>query len=128
MTSLFIAAGICSFLAVGHVWWGFVHPFRVLSETEIDEVVPGSLHACWYHVSVVFGVTAACCIYHVTVEKLSFDLMLVLWILNFLCWACYLGVLYAYPKLWRVGWGQVVLIAVVLGILGSYLNVAASAA
>lgn len=128
MAPLLIAAGICLFLSVGHVWWGFVHPFRAIAESEIDEVVPASLHACWYHVSIVFFVTAACCIYHAAVSDLSFDLMAVLWILNLLCWLCYLGVLYAYPKLWRLAWGQVVLIGVVLGMLGWHLRFAASAA
>ena len=128
MTPLLIVAGICLFLSVGHIWWGFVHPFRVLAEADVDEVVPASLHACWYHVSIVFLVTAGCCVYHVSASALSVDAFAILWILNLLCWLCYLGVLFFYPRLWRFAWGQVVLIAVVLGSLGWYLNVAASAA
>ncbi|NQU36274.1 MAG: hypothetical protein HQ526_01600 [Actinobacteria bacterium] len=128
MTPLLIAAGICLFLSVGHVWWGLVHPFRVLADAEIDEVVPASLHACWYHVSIVFFVTAGSCVYHAMIARLSLDVFAVLWIMNLLCWLCYLGVLWAYPRLWRIAWGQVVLIAIVLVLLGWDLNGTVSAA
>lgn len=122
MAPLLIAAGICAFLAVGHVWWGFVHPFRVLAANEVDEVVPASLHACWYHVSVVFLVTAGACVHTAAVAPLSRDALSLLWLLNFLCWLCYLGVLWFHPKLWRIAWGQVLLIAIVLGSLGWHIR------
>ena len=128
MTPLLIASSICLFLSVGHIWWGLVHPFRALQVADIDEVVPASLHACWYHVSIVFFVTAASCVYHVAASPLSIDLFAVLWILNFLCWLCYLGVLYFYPRLWRIAWGQVLLIAIVLVSLGWHLGSNAAAA
>ena len=128
MIALPIVVLICLFLSAGHIRWGLDHPFRILRESTIDEVVPASLHACWYHVSVVFLVTALACLTHMAALPLSTDAFVLLWLLNFLCWLCYLGTLYFFPGLWKAVWPQIVLIAIVLGSLGWFLVVNPSSA
>ena len=50
-----------------------------------------------------------------------------LWVIIFGCGITYLGVVYAYPSMRKLGWGQILLILILLITLGLQANGAANA-
>ena len=107
----------CLILCFGHIGWGIIHPFKAIKASDIDPVVPASLHACWYHISIIFFATAALLIWHLVVAPVSLDLLVLLGLLILGGWLTYLGTLLFYPKLWRIAWFQMALIPILLGCL-----------
>ena len=118
MNPFLVVAVTCTILAFGHVWWGIVHPLPALKKLDPDPIVIASYHACWYHISVVFLVSAVLNVWHVYYSQLPVEVLWVLWVIIFGCWLAYWGVLVRFPALWRVAWGQMALIALVLASLG----------
>ena len=114
MIPFYVVIAACLVLGTGHVGWGIIHPFKELRDSNAGLVVRASLHACWYHITVIFYLTAAILLWHVAVAPVSIDVMYLLCVLIFLCWLCYLGALLAFPQFWRIAWFQIVLIAVLL--------------
>jgi hypothetical protein len=109
---------VVAFVALGHIWWGFVHPMPALRKLNADPIIVASYHSCWYHISVVFLVTAACMLWHFYTAALSIQAMWILWVTIFGCWLSYWGVLLNVPTFWRIAWGQMALIALLLLSLG----------
>jgi hypothetical protein len=101
-------------LAFGHVWWGRQVPLKELERLGNPVPILASYHACWYHISIVFLVTAAVSAAHALTSWRNPELLWVLWIIVFGCWVTYLGVVYAYPSMRRLGWGQITLMLVLL--------------
>ena len=118
MMAFYVVIAACLILGTGHIGWGIIHPFKALRESNADLVVRASLHACWYHISVIFYATAGLLLWHVAVSPISTDLMTLMWVLIFFCWLCYLGALILFPQFWRIAWFQMVLIVVLLLSLG----------
>ena len=114
MNPFLVVAIVCTILAFGHVWWGIVHPLPALKKLNPEPVVTASYHACWYHISVVFLVSAGICLWHVYFARMPVEVLWVAWVMIFGCWLAYWGVLIKWPVLWRIAWGQMALIALVL--------------
>lgn len=104
----------CVILGLGHIGWGIIHPVRAMKKSDLDEVIPASYHACWYHISLIFFTTAGVSVWHLAVNQISTDVLVVLGFLIFGCWLTYLGTLLYYPKLWRIAWFQMALIPFLL--------------
>lgn len=113
-----IVITIASILAVGHIWWGKQVPLKNLAELGNPIPVLASYHACWYHISIIFGFTAVASAAHLLTSWANSELLWALWIIIFGCWLTYLGVVYRYPSMRRLGWGQITLIFVLLIALG----------
>ncbi len=109
---------IALFLALGHIWWGRQIPLKALEALGNPIPVVASYHACWYHVSIVFLVTALVAGAHVLSAWRNPELLWALWLIVFGCWLSYLGVVYAYPSMRRLGWGQILLMLILLINLG----------
>ena len=109
-------------LAIGHVWWGKQHPLKKLDELGNPVVVLASYHACWYHISIVFFATAVVSILDLAGTDISSQLFWLMLVIIFGCWVTYLGVLYHYPSMRKLGWGQVVLILILMVNLGVLAN------
>lgn len=112
--SFYVVIAACLILGTGHVGWGIIHPFRELKDSDAGLVVRASLHACWYHITVIFYSTAGVLAWHMGIEAVSLQVMALLWILILFCWFCYLGALLAFPQFWRIAWFQMVLIVILL--------------
>jgi hypothetical protein len=105
----------CLVLGIGHIGWAFVYPLKALKAANVDPVITASLHACWYHISLIFFATAGLLVWHLTVQVISSGVLVLLGALIFSCWLTYLGTLLFHPKLWRIAWFQMILIPVLLG-------------
>mgnify|MGYP003320802878 FL=1 len=114
MTPLIVVTVSCLILGFGHIGWGIIHPVKAMRDSGIDQVVPASFHACWYHVSLIFFATAGLIIWHLAVASVNPDLFVLLGFLIFGCWLTYLGTLLFYPMLWRIAWFQMGLIPFLL--------------
>jgi len=112
----------CLILGIGHIGWAFVYPLKALKSAKVDPVITASLHACWYHISLIFFATAGMLIWHLAVAPVSTNLLMLLGALIFGCWLTYLGTLLFYPKLWRIAWFQMALIPILLGNLAYGIN------
>jgi hypothetical protein len=117
--AFYIVITACLILCVGHVGWGIIHPFKAAKDSNTPPVFLASLHACWYHISILFFVTAALLSWHLLVDAVSVDVMMLLWVLIFGSWLSYLATLLFFPQLWRIAWFQMVLIVVLLASLAS---------
>ena len=109
---------IAVILAFGHVWWGRQVPLKEMERLGNPVPIVASYHACWYHISIVFLVTAAASAAHALTSWRNPELLWALWIIVFGCWVTYLGVVYFYPSMRRLGWGQITLMLVLLVSLG----------
>ena len=113
---------ISLFLAVGHIWWGMRHPVKEIRQLGNPTKVIASYHACWYHISIVFLAAAVVVLIDLVFGTISNQLLWGLWAIIFGCWLTYLGVVAAYPSMRRLGWGQILLILVLLVNLGILAN------
>ena len=109
---------IALFLAVGHIWWGRRVPLRALEALGNPVQIVASYHACWYHISILFLVTAIVSGAQLLSSWRNPEVLWVLWAVIFGCWLTYLGVVYVYPSMRKLGWGQILLILVLLISLG----------
>ena len=114
-------------LAVGHIWWGLQHPVREIRKLGNPTTVIASYHACWYHISIIFLTAAVVVVIELIFGGVSSQLLWGVWAIIFGCWLTYLGVVAAYPSMRKLGWGQIVLILILLVILGIVANDPAAA-
>jgi len=115
VTAYLIALTACLVLGIGHIGWGIAHPFKALAESNAPSIVAASLHACWYHISIIFIMTAGFQIWHLAVTPVSLGILSVMWALIFLCYLTYWGALLYFPENWPAAWGQMVIIPILLG-------------
>ncbi len=114
MSPFIITIATCLILGVGHIGWGNVHTVKALKASNAEAVVIASYHACWYHISIIFLTTAGYLAWHLWVAPVSSAPLLLLWGLIFACYLTYWGALIAYPELWPIAWGQMVVIPILL--------------
>ena len=114
MIPFIIVIVCCLILGSGHIWWGMVHPVKAMSSSNVDDVVPASYHASWYHISLIFFTTVGVIVWHLAVSEVAVGVVEVLGFLIFGCWLTFLGTLLYYPKLWRIAWFQMALIPFLL--------------
>lgn len=105
-------------LAFGHIWWGIQHPLKELQRLGNPTKVVASYHACWYHISIIFLASASVIALSLFQGSVWSQTLWVLWAIIFGCWITYLVVVYRYPSMRKLGWGQIVLILVLLVNLG----------
>ena len=122
-----LVIAISLFLAVGHIWWGMTYPVKEIRELGNPTTTIASYHACWYHISIVFLVTAIVIAINLVFGTISNQLLWGLWAIIFGCWLTYLWVVAAYPSMRKLGWGQIGLILVLLVNLGLVANDPAAA-
>lgn len=118
MISAILIIVISLVLAIGHVWWGKQIPLKHLEELGNPIPVVASYHASWYHISIIFLVTAVVSGAQAFTSWSNAEVLWVLWIIIFGCWTTFLGVVYAYPMMRKLGWGQIALIIILLINLG----------
>ncbi len=114
MSPLIITIATCLILGIGHIGWGQAHTVKELKASNAAPVVTASYHACWYHISIIFLTTAGYLLWHLLVAPVPVGHLLLLWGLIFGCYLTYWGALIAYPQLWPIAWGQMVVILVLL--------------
>ena len=117
-----LAIAISLILAFGHIWWGKQHPLKELQRLGNPTTTLASYHACWYHISIVFLVCAGLVLANLVNRSISSQTLWVVWTIIFGCWLTYLGVVYRYPSMRKLGWGQIVLIFILLVNLGIVAN------
>ena len=118
MISGILVVVISLFLAFGHIWWGNRVTLKALEEVGNPVRIVASYHACWYHISIIFVVTAVASGLHMFSSWSNAGVLWVLWGIILGCWITYLGVVYAYPSMRKLGWGQILLILILLINLG----------
>lgn len=118
MISGILVIAISLFLALGHIWWGKRVTLKELAALGNPIPVVASYHACWYHISIVFVATAVASGLHIFSSWSNAGVLWVLWVIILGCWITYLGVVYAYPSMRKLGWGQILLIFILLINLG----------
>ncbi len=114
MSPFIVTIATCLILGIGHVGWGNAHTVKELKASNAAPVIIASYHACWYHISIIFLTTASYLIWHIWVSPVSVEPLLLLWGLIGACYLTYWGALLAYPQLWPIAWGQMVIIPVLL--------------
>ena len=114
MSPFVVTIATCLILGIGHVGWGQAHTIKALKESDAAPVIVASYHACWYHISIIFLTTAGYLTWHLGVAPVALDVLVLLWGLIGACYLTYWGALIAYPQLWPIAWGQMVVIPILL--------------
>lgn len=127
MISGLLVIAISLFLAAGHIWWGKRVTLKALESVGNPIPIVASYHACWYHISIIFVATAILSGAHLFSPWRNAEVLWVLWVIIFGCWLTYLGVVYVYPSMRKLGWGQILLILILLINLGLQANGVANA-
>jgi hypothetical protein len=122
MLSSILIIVICLILAPGHIWWGYQHPIKEMAEIGNPTKIVASYHACWYHISILLLATATVVAAHAFSSWANPELLWFLWATNLAFLFPYLGVVYHYPSMRRLGWGQITLIIIMLINLGVVAN------
>jgi len=112
--SFIFVIGSSLLLGVGHIVWGIQNPFKILKESDIDPMVAASLHACWYHISIIFFLTVALLAWHLSVAPVSSEMLKLMWVLIFGCWLNYLVSLAFHRHIWKDVRFQITLILILL--------------